>query len=563
MNMLFAATELPWPQWYAFAVYQPLINTNLTAEYQQGIIQYLPGLAANWTISPDNTVYTLNLRQNVAFSNGDPFNAYQVWGQMYGFYYLSANNTAWLESYNIFDMSQVKFGPSTIDLMTKSGLANPNPQVLAIMKNSTWPIYVTGPNQIVFHLKSPFVYFLGTLIAYAGMSFDTQFVLNNGGFGAPTLPNSYFNQHSIPGTGPYVVTGYSQNSYMKFGQNPNYWGAGLTASQIDANPLLDPGHVKNAIVYAKPDDIARYTDLSTGAAQISAIETANWNLVQANPAKYAYSTLPSWNAQILAISLNVNEYPTNITAVRQAIVHAINYTEIYTKVFFSSMSPVVGPEYPAWKDYYNLGNLAPYQYNVTMAQQILSKAGIDPTKLPAFDFRLVSTCLYCIAMATIVQADLSQIGITVNIQVLGSTAYYTPYGTYSTNVADANSIGQLSVLGGSIWAPAALTPADYWIGFVNNGSLWGNWAGYAHPTVQKCVNAFTSSSDVSQIKQLCTAAQQQIYNDAPYAWIGTPGLWYDSGSLVWQKGVVKHFFLDPDWNGMTTTPIINTVTFGS
>jgi ABC-type transport system substrate-binding protein len=165
-------------------------------------------------------------------------------------------------------------------------------------------------------------------------------------------------------------------------------------------------------------------------------------------------------------------------------------------------------------------------------------------------------------MATIVQADLSQIGITVNIHVLSSTAYYVPYGTYSTNVANANAIGHLSVLGGSIWAPAALTPADYWVGFVNNGSLWGNWAAYANPTVQKCVDAFTSSSNVGQIQQLCTAAQKQIYNDAPYAWIGTPALWYDSGSLVWQKGVVKHFFLDPDWNGMTTTPIINTVTFG-
>ena len=127
---------------------------------------------------------------------------------------------------------------------------------------------------------------------------------------------------------------------------------------------------------------------------------------------------------------------------------------------------------------------------------------------------------------------------------------------------NGNEMGQMSILGGSVWAPAALTPADYWIGFVNNASLWGNWSGYANPTVQACVNAFTSSANASYIQSVCTTAQGQIYNDAPYAWIGFPGLWDESGLFVWQTGVIKSFLLDPVWNGMTTTPIINTVTFG-
>jgi len=560
MNVLYEPTELPWPQWYAFAVYQTMVDVNLGAEYGQGVIQYLPGLASNWTINSASTYYNFTLRQNVNFSNGDPFNAYQYWMEMYGFYYLSGNSSAWMESYDIFNMTGVHFGPATIALINQSGLINPSPQALAIMENSSWPIYVTGPNTIVFHLQSSFIYFLGIMVAYSGMVFDTQWVMDHGGFGTPTAYNSYFNQHSIPGTGPYTVSGYSEDAYMTFAQNPNYWGNSLSASEIAANGELDPGHAKTITILYKTDDLSRYADLSTGAAQLVAIQSQDWGLVLANPSKYSYVTNPPYTAQILAIPLDVNEYPTNITLVRQAIVHAINYSDIDQKVFFGKMTPGMGPEYPAWSQYYDLGNYTPYQFNLTLAKADLAKANI--TNMPTLTFTAISTCVYCSEIGQIVQGDLAQIGITVNVEEQESSSYYAPYGTYATNVKNGNQMGQMSILGGSVWAPAALTPADYWIGFVNNASLWGNWAGYANPTVQACVNAFTSSPNASHIQSVCTTAQGQIYNDAPYAWIGFPGLWYESGSFVWQTGVIKSFYLDPVWNGMTTTPIINTVTFG-
>jgi len=563
MNVLYLPTELPWPEWYAFAVYQPLVDVNLGAEYGQGTIEYLPGLAENWTISPDSTYYNLTLRQNVNFSNGDPFNAYQYWMEMYGFYYLSGNSSVWLESYDLFNMSNVNFGPATMSLINQSGLINPSAQALAIMENSSWPIYVTGPYSIVFHLQAPFLYFLGILVAYSGMVFDTQWVMDNGGFGTPTSYNTYFNQHSIPGTGPYVVSGYSEDAYMTFTQNPNYWGDSLTPAQIAANVVLDPGHAKTVTIWYKSDDLSRYTDLSTGAAQLVAILSQDWNLVTANPNEYSYVTNPPWTAQVIAVPLQVNEYPTNITLVRQAIAHAINYSDIDQSVFFGQMTPGVGPEYPAWPQYYDLGNFTPYQYNVTLAENELAQAGFaNGTGLPTITFTAISDCTYCSEIGQIVQGDLANIGITVNLEELESSAYYAPYGTAATNTQNANEMGQMSILGGESWSPAALTPADYWLGFVNNASVWGNWASYSNPTVQACVNAFTEYSNASQIQAICTPAQAQIYNDVPYVWIGFPKLWYASGSFVWKTGVVKNFYLDPVWNGMTTTPIFNTVTFG-
>ena len=562
LNQLWAEGELPWPNPLTFTVYQPLVTMNETAEFQTGEIQFLPGLAS-WTLSPDGLTYTFSLKQNVKFSNGDPLNAYQVWGEMYGFYYLSGNSSAWLESYALMDMSHVSFGPATIALMTQSGLINPTQDLLNIMENNTWPMYVTDPYTIVFHLIAPFEWFPGTLVVFCGLIFDTQWLLENGGFGTPTNYNSYFNQHPIPGTGPYVVTGMSENAYVKFSKNPTYWGANLTAAEIAEQPLWDPGHVQNVVINYKTDDVARYTDLSTGAAQISDIETPDWNLITQNPQTYSYFKPPAWSGEVALLGLNTHEYPTNITLVRQAIVHALNYTDLAQKAYLGELHPYVGPEYPWWKDYYNLGNFQPYQYNLTLAKQLLAEANI--TNMPTFLLRVEADCPLCLNAAQVMQSDLSDIGITVNVVVIQPSLYNTELGNYQTNVANAAQLGQLEfVNSGFGWGPATVTPTDYWVTFVSNQSVWGNYAAYYNPVVQKAVNAFfTNSSNPAYLQSLVQAAQAQIYQDAPYAWLGTFGLWLPwGGSIVWKTGVINGFLLDPVWDGQQVEPIFNTVTFG-
>ncbi|HYB04005.1 MAG TPA: ABC transporter substrate-binding protein, partial [Nitrososphaerales archaeon] len=105
MNQLNALGEIPYPNWLTYTVYQSLVTANGSALYDQGAVQPLPMLAQNWTVSPDGRTYTFNLRQGVNFSDGNPLNAYQVWGEVYGFYYLSFNSSSWMLSYNVFNMS--------------------------------------------------------------------------------------------------------------------------------------------------------------------------------------------------------------------------------------------------------------------------------------------------------------------------------------------------------------------------------------------------------------------------------------------------------------------------
>jgi ABC-type transport system substrate-binding protein len=549
-----------------YTVYQSLLTLNGTLLYKTGDIQLLPMLATDWSASPDATVYTFNLRQGVTFSNGDPFNAYQVWAQWYCSYYFLGNASNFLNGYSIFDFSNVQFGPATLSLMTQSGVVNPNPELMSIMMDKTWPIYVTGPYQIVLHLKAPFRWLPSLLTVFGGLVLDTQYILSNGGFGTSGTPNSYFNQHSIPGTGPYVIAAFQSGSYMKFTQNPTYWGANLTPAEIQANPYLDPGHAKNVIIYAKSDDVTRYTDLSTGAVQISSILQQNWPLVLANPDKYSYYTMPANGAILEGVGINTMRYPTNITAFRQAIVHAINYTDVNQKVYFGTLTPWMGPEAPAQKEFYALGNVAPYTYDPESAKNYLTQSGVDVAKLEPLQLTVAAGCTGCIAAAQVIQADLAQLGITLSVNVIPLSSWGVPQvsgaGPYESSVAMSSQEPHFTWMGFPTLVGLA-NPLDTWLMLGNYHAPTNDYANYANPVVQKCVDAFTSTNDLDYIKQVCTAAQAQYYNDAPYIWLGTCTLAFGSGSLVWDKSVVGSFLMDPGFTTESTTAIFNTVTFVS
>ena len=552
------------PDTMMYTVYQALTTVNGSLLYQNGTADVEPMLASSWTANANDTTFTFNLRHGVTFSNGDPFNSYQVWAQMYATYYLADNSSSFMNAYNVFNFTNVAFGPSTLALMQQSGLVSPNAALMGLMTNKAWPIYVTNSSQIVFQLGAPFVYFPEILPDFTGLIYDSQYILQNGGFGTPAQINTAFNLSPPPGTGPYVVTGVQSNSYVSFTQNPTYWGRNLSAAQIMANPYLDPGHVKNVIIYAKTDDLTRYTDLSTGAAQIAAVQT-NFPLVLKNPSQYGYFQMPANDMAFLGLAMNTQRYPTNITDVRQAIVHAINYTDINDAVFYGGLAPMMGPEYPAQTQFYDLGNLPPYQYNVTLAQQYIKESGVNVASLPALEFRIVAGCAYCDATAQIVQSDLSQIGIQVNIEVTPSSQFNLPYisgyGSYQQALADANQSAQLQWFGLGTFAPDTPTPADAWILFGSYNTPVNDYAVYANPTVQACVNAWETSDNVTNITQLCTAAQLQYYNDAPYIWLGSTTLVFGAGTVCWDKSVVKSFLLDPIFTGQSTTTIFNTVTF--
>lgn len=573
LNQLYANEEIPYPNWLDFTVYQPLVAVNGYAEYTNGTgtITPEPALANNWTVAANGTTWTFNLQQNVNFSNGDPFNSYQAWGDLYGQYYLSGNASGWAVGYTVFNMNNAEFGPSTLAIMnsTKTQMSNPTPQLMSIMTNESWPIYVNGPYQLIFNLRAPFSYFPLMWVQFTGLMYDTQYVLNNGGFGTPAQYNPAFNSVPIPGTGPYMVTSAVLNSQVSFTQNPNYWDKNISAQQLLTDPYLDPGHVQNVVVTVKTDDVTRYVDLSTGAVQIAPILAQDWSNIYNNPGQYSYLTMPAASANILGLALNQYRYPTNVTLFRQAIAHAINYTNIYNEALLGTQgggaTPFMGPEYPAFKQLYDLGNIPPYQTNITLAEQELNQSGVNLATLQPLEFRYIQGCGVCQSVSTIVQNELSAVGIPVEVIVTPPSEYGPPYvmgaASFPTMVNQSQTEAQIVWFGTATWAPDEPTPDDSLLVWIANDTTGGNWAIYSTPTAQACVNDLTDGASNATVTADCTAMQAQVAQLVPYVWIGAPKLFFGSGSIVWNNHIVKSALPDAVFSGQSSSVVFNTVQF--
>ena len=111
----------PYPMWTETSMYQTLVNFNASAEQNANQLQLLPGLATGWNVSSDGKTYTFNLRQGVSFSNGDPFNAYQVWANFYVLYDASGNFSTFWMGMPIFNMTGVSFGSASMALRLGAG----------------------------------------------------------------------------------------------------------------------------------------------------------------------------------------------------------------------------------------------------------------------------------------------------------------------------------------------------------------------------------------------------------------------------------------------------------
>ena len=82
LNQLYSIGAIPYPNWLDYTVYQSLVTANGNVLYANGTLKLLPMLAASWNSSASGDTWTFQLQQGVNFSNGDQFNAYQVWGAL-------------------------------------------------------------------------------------------------------------------------------------------------------------------------------------------------------------------------------------------------------------------------------------------------------------------------------------------------------------------------------------------------------------------------------------------------------------------------------------------------
>ena len=267
-------------------VYEPLVK------YQAD------GSAKSWTHSEDGKTWTFTLRDDVKFSNGEPFDA-EAAAENFRAVLDNRQRHAWLELAN--QIVDVKALSKTELQITLKSAYYPFLQELALPR----PFRFIAPSQFKNH--------------------ETM-----NGIKAPI------------GTGPWILQESKLNQYDVFVRNENYWGEKPAIKKITFNVIPDP--TTRAVAFETGD-----IDLLYGNEGLLPLDT--FARFSQNP---AYHTQLSQPIETVMLALNTAKAPTNELAVREALNYAVNKKSLIDNALYGTQQvadTLFAPSVP----YANLG----------------------------------------------------------------------------------------------------------------------------------------------------------------------------------------------------------------
>ncbi|MCL4448009.1 MAG: ABC transporter substrate-binding protein, partial [Candidatus Thermoplasmatota archaeon] len=263
-------------------IYQTLVGygTKVVNGQTYGSLTPVPELATSWIINPNGSIL-FNLRHNVTFSNGDPFNATDV--------QYSLDRVVTMSQGDSFHVAQ---------FLNSSG------------------IKVVGTYQVLVIPSAPDPWFLNLFQLWVTDIVDPTYINAHGGVVKDTV-NTYMSDHAM-GTGPYLL---NPNNYtattITLNANPNYYGSKPNITKLIFEYVSSPA-TQQSLLESGSINIA----LNIPLDQMNTIKNYTNLKVEAGPTSSEYY-----------IGLDENVTPFNNVDVRKAIEYAVNVSDL---VYYST-----------------------------------------------------------------------------------------------------------------------------------------------------------------------------------------------------------------------------------
>lgn len=400
-----------------------------------------PALATAWSVTPDGRTYTLHLRQGVRFSDGSPFSADDV-----------------VFSFSLY-LNPTMHAPQR-DLLIIGG------RPISVQKTDAYTVTV--------HLAEPYA---AAERLFDGLAILPQHLLS-AQYKQGTLEKLWpvsTDPKTIAGLGPFRLKKYRPGQEITLERNPYYWKA-------DTNKQLLP-YLDGITFLIVPDENAEAIRFEAGDIDLLSRMSAD-TFDQLQPIASARGLRltdcgPGLEYNFLLFNLNsniANPEPAiatsqtwfRIRAFRQAVSLAIDRTALVQIVYQGHAAPLWSPVTTVnarWID----NHLAHPAQSYERARQLLNSSGfrwqdgalIDPhgTKV-AFTIVASSSSSQRVAIATLIQQDLSKLGMDVQIRplefhsmiqrILKSHDYDTAIMGLSSGDADPNGDMSLWVSTGNL-----------------------------------------------------------------------------------------------------------------
>ncbi|MFN8375119.1 MAG: ABC transporter substrate-binding protein [Anaerolineae bacterium] len=324
--------------------------------------EVLPGLAESWTISEDGLTYTFILRSGVTFNDGSALAASDV----------------------VFTIQRLQ------------GIGG-NPSFLA---ENIASVEAPDDSTVVITLSQSDPAILAKLASAPFSIVSEAIVTANGGTTTADDAAEGFLNSTSAGTGPYVLESWEQGVSTVLVRNQNYYGEA---------PYFDRIIFQNI-----PEAATQAAALQTGDIDVAADITADQVASLTANGDVAVSQVPT--PIIMFLLFNQNEEiggPVSNPLVQRAIRYAVDYQSILALTAGSGVQPP--SVIPAgWAG--ALPNDAVITRDVAMASSLLAEAGYADGF--SIDLQYPEYTLQGVAIgdvAQIVQANLAEVGITVNL----------------------------------------------------------------------------------------------------------------------------------------------------
>jgi len=206
------------------------------------------------------------------------------------------------------------------------------------------------------------------------------------------------------GTGPFKFESYIKDQACVLVRNENYWEPGL--------PYLD--RVEQRVI---PQTETAVVNIRTGDIHVTPIQASDMDTLQSEANVRAESFTSTYWAHV---SMNCARTPFDDLRVRQAIKLGINREDIKELAFFGTgmISNTMIPEGNPFR-----AEVDGWDYDPERARALLREAGLEggfATKM-----RIVSSSPWQLAAAQIIQENLAELNITVELEQIESTTWFT------------------------------------------------------------------------------------------------------------------------------------------
>ncbi|MFB4213878.1 ABC transporter substrate-binding protein [Shouchella sp. JSM 1781072] len=433
-------------------IYETLI------EFDEDSFELTEGLATSWEPSEDGLNYVFTLREGVTFHDGTPFNADAV----------KLNFERWADENHEYAFKEDGYTYSVYG--TLFGLGD---------EHVIDEINVINDYEVEFVLNEPLGAFLQNVAAsYFGI------------ISPAALEEHGANIDENPvGTGPFEFVSWQRDSSIVLEKNENYWEEGLP-------------HLNGVTFSVIGDNSARLSSLLSGDIDImDGLSPDDISQIEGADGYEVFERVPN---NVGYLGFNTEVEPFDDPLVRQAFNHAINKEDLITAVYGGQATTAVNaiPE-----DYLGHNDeIEDYEYDLDLAQELLAEAGLED----GFEFDLWTMPVPRPYMpnpmraAELIQAELSELGITANIVEKEWAVYLEEI---ELGYHDVFMLGWSGVNG----------DADYFLGTIlhTDGIPGSNQTFYSNEEVDALLDEAKRTVDPDERASLYEEAQVLIHEDAP------------------------------------------------